>query len=382
MNPLPIAIVGAGPAGLKTATHLGQRGLDCVVLEEHAQIGLPENCSGLLSVHGSRKAGLPVEECIVNKIRGARLFAPNNTVLTIEKSDAVAYLVKRSKLDELLGEEAQKSGATIKLNTRLIDIRKNTLFVEANGRGELVKAGIVVGSDGPNSKTRNLMGIKATMDDFIHSYQVRAKGSFDPEMVELYFGGFAWNFFAWVIPESKTTARIGLGCKTGLNPKKQFEGFVQQKKLELDVVEESSFLIPCRKPLENLVQENKLLVGDAGFQTKATSGGGIIFSALAGQKAAEAIHEHLLEKKPLENYHQKTMELKKELELHWKLHKYFTTLTDSDINRLFLKLKKANIERLLAEEGNMDFPTQFVPKLLWNPRMLAFLPDAVKFLRS
>jgi geranylgeranyl reductase family protein len=382
MNSLPIAIVGAGPAGLKTAIHLSKKGIDCTILEEHGQIGLPENCSGLISNRGSKKAELPLDECTVNKIRGARIFSPNNTVLSIERSEPVATLVKRSKLDEELGKEAKKSGAGIRMNTRLIDIRKNTLFVEANGRGELLKASIVVGSDGPNSKTRNLMGIKANMEDFIHSYQVRAKGSFDPEMVELYFGGFAWNFFAWVIPENKTTARIGLGCKTGLNPKKQFEGFVQQKKIEFETLEESSFLIPCRKPMEKLVQENKLLAGDAGFFTKSTTGGGIVFSALAGQKAAETIHEHLVDNKPLDNYHQKTLELRKELELHWKLHKYFTTLTDSDINHLFSKLKKANIEQLLAQEGNMDFPTQFVPKLLWNPRMLAFLPDAVKFLRA
>lgn len=377
-----VAIVGAGPAGLKTATHLSKRGIDCVVIEEHAQIGFPENCSGLISTDGVKKAELPAEECQVNQIRGARIFAPNGTVLTVERSKPVAYLVQRHQLDDLLAREAQKSGAQIRLNTRLIDIRKHTLFVESSGRGELIKAPIVVGSDGPSSKTRNLMGIKTNMDDFIHSFQVRAHGSFDPQIVELYFGGFAWHFFGWIIPENKTTARIGLGCKTGLNPKKQFEAFVRQKKLDIDIQSESSFLIPCRKPLENLVVENKLLVGDAGFQTKATTGGGIIFSSLAGQKAAEGIFEHIIDKKPLENYNAKTAELRKELDTHWKIHKYMTTLTDADLNKLFFKLKKANVERMLSEEGNMDFPTQFVSKLIWNPRLIGFLPDALKYLRT
>ncbi|MBU0635688.1 geranylgeranyl reductase family protein [Candidatus Micrarchaeota archaeon] len=271
MNPNTIAIVGGGPGGLKTATHLSQNGLDCVVIEEHSQIGLPENCSGLVSIEGSRKADLPVEECLVNQIRGAHIFSPNHSVLTIERSKPIANLINRSKLDALLAKTAQKSGANIRLNTRLIDIRKNTLFLESRGRGEILKASQVVGSDGPNSKTRNLMGIQSTMNDFIHSFQVKATGIFDPDFVELYFGGFAWNFFGWIIPENKNNARIGLGCKTGLNPKKQFDAFVQQKKLDIDVLEESSFLIPCRKPLDNLVADNKLLVGDAAFQTKATS---------------------------------------------------------------------------------------------------------------
>lgn len=377
-----ITIIGAGPAGLSTARYLAEKGIACTILEEHAEIGRPVNCSGLLSIDGSHKADLPIDDITVNQIRGAKLYAPDNSCLTIEKNRPIAKLINRDELDLLLAQRAEKAGAQIRTKTRLIDIRNNTLFLESNGRGEILKTNIIVGADGPSSKVRNLSGITSDMSQFIHSYQVKASGNFDPDFVKLYFGGFAWNFFAWVIPESKTRARIGLGCKTGLNPKKQFAGFIQQKKMNIEVLEESSFLIPCRKPLQNAVVDNRLLVGDAAFHTKATTGGGIIFSALAGKAAAESIAEHLQNKKPLTNYNQKTEGMRKELDLHWKIHNYFASLTDQQTNKLFAKLKHAKIEAFLSEHGNMDYPTEFIPKLMGNPRLLLMLPDAVKFWRS
>jgi geranylgeranyl reductase family protein len=378
-----VAVIGAGPGGLKTATHLAAAGIDVTVLEEHEKVGEPCNCSGLISVEGAKRADLPIDECVVNSVRGAKIFSPNNQMLVVERHSPVAKVVDRAKLDQLLAQEAQKAGVNVRTKSRLIDIRNETLFLEAGGRGEILKSKYVVGADGPSSKVRSLMGLEANMNDFIHSYQVRAVGSFDPDFVELYFGGFAVDFFGWVVPESKTVAKVGIGCRTGLNPKNQFEGFLKAKKMHFDDrSEEKSFLIPCKKPVKNLVVGTKMLVGDAAFQTKATTGGGIVTSALAGGVAADALVRHLKERKKLEEYNKNLEWLNKELNLHWKIHKYLNNHTDSAMNRLVERLKKAKVEEYLAQEGNMDFPTRFVPKLLSNPRMLLFLPDALKFWRS
>ncbi|MGH7431616.1 MAG: FAD-dependent oxidoreductase, partial [Candidatus Methylomirabilales bacterium] len=43
-----VIVVGAGPAGSQTAASLAQRGYTVLVLEEHPQIGVPTNCSGLI----------------------------------------------------------------------------------------------------------------------------------------------------------------------------------------------------------------------------------------------------------------------------------------------------------------------------------------------
>ena len=44
--------IGAGPAGLLAATEVAHNGREVVVLEEHAEIGVPDHCAGLLSRSG------------------------------------------------------------------------------------------------------------------------------------------------------------------------------------------------------------------------------------------------------------------------------------------------------------------------------------------
>ena len=51
-----VAVVGAGPAGSRTARDLARDGLRVLLLEEHRRIGVPSHCSGMIS---PRTLGLP-----------------------------------------------------------------------------------------------------------------------------------------------------------------------------------------------------------------------------------------------------------------------------------------------------------------------------------
>ena len=64
---IDVAVVGAGLAGLLTAARCAESGLDVLLLEEHARIGRPTHCTGIVSLEpaelspeGNRRAPVPL----------------------------------------------------------------------------------------------------------------------------------------------------------------------------------------------------------------------------------------------------------------------------------------------------------------------------------
>ena len=376
-----VLVVGGGPAGLQTAIECQARGWETVVIEEHPEIGKPVNCTGIISRTGVEEHGIDLDGILVNSIKGARVFSPSGEMLEVRRKQDVAYIVDRAGLDRQLAKQAENAGAKIYTRTKLLNIRNESIFVEREGRGELLKAKIVVGADGPNSMTRQIMGMRKTRDDFVHAYQVRVEGNYDPSMVGVYLGPFAKNFFGWVAPEKKEWARAGIATSE-LNVRSNFELFMTKMKLSGNYCDECSALIPVGSPMKDIVSENIMLAGDAAFHTKATTGGGILASISAGKAAAKAIDSHLKHKKPLKEYLNHLKPLYRELELHWKIRKYMNSFSDREIDSMFLKMRKAGIERFLEQHGDMDRPSLFVNKLVSNPGMWRMLPEILKFMRS
>src|SRR5207249_12214093 len=65
-----VAVVGAGPAGSRTARNLARAGLRVRLLEEHRRVGVPSHCSGLISRRTLREAEIG-EDAITHRITGA-----------------------------------------------------------------------------------------------------------------------------------------------------------------------------------------------------------------------------------------------------------------------------------------------------------------------
>jgi len=371
-------IVGGGPAGLMTAISLRELGWDATIIEEDRAIGVPENCTGLISASGLKELNLNPKECIKNTVKGALIHSPNGTTLDLTKKN-VAHVLDRKEFDKFLYKKAISLGATVELQTKLIDIRNNTLFIQKKKRGELKKTKILIGADGVNSTARKLSELPFDQNQFVHSYQEKADGSFNPDKVEMFFGSFAPGFFGWVVPESDKVARIGIGCPLGKNPKNHFDKFKKHANLEFKTFSKNSFMIPCGPPMRNLVKDNVLLVGDAAFQTKSTTGGGLVMGMLAARQCAETVSDHLKHNKPLTNYNSKLSKINKELNTHWKMRSFFNKQSDPHLDNLFEKVKKSGVEAFLEEHGDMDKPSQFIGKLIKKPSMWRLAGLALRF---
>lgn len=372
-------VVGGGPVGCRTAYLLRKQGFDCAVIEEHPSIGEPVSCSGLISRSGVESLGLKLGEgVLVNGVKGAKIHSRTQTIV-VEKPSTVAYVIDRAKFDRQIAREAVSAGVDVFLNTKLLNIRGDKAFIERNGKGELLKSEFFAGCDGASSKARELVGVKTSISDFVKCYQVRAKGSFDSNFVEMFFDNYAENFFAWIIPESKDIARIGIGTSSP-NAKLAFDSFVSNKNLDFEPpISTQSGIIPMGEPIKNPVSGNLLLVGDAAFQTKSTTGGGIITGFEGASFAANAVANHYKHKKNISEYQKMLSPLNRELDIHWKIRKYLNNLLASGkIDNFFYKAKKAGIEDFLSLEGDMDKPSSFMGKIWFKPSLWGLLPDFLR----
>lgn len=373
-----VCVVGAGPIGLNIAEKIAVQGFEATVLEEDPEIGIPTNCSGLISVSGTNLLGLKIEKCFLSNIYGARIYSPDKTVLEIKRRKPVAKLVDRYLFDKMFEEKALSAGVKIKKNSVFLDYNNDTVFLKQSNRGEMLKTRILIGADGVKSSTRKLIGLNPLNNEFIHSYQETVTGSFEPGIVEVYTGNHYHGLFAWVIPLNKKKAKIGAGVRIGeQNPMKQLDK-LKNLNPEWKTIEKESFLIPWGKPFPYYQKNNVLIAGDAAFQTKATTGGGLMLGLECSNYLAETVLNHLKNKKPLEEYNKKCRKIKRELEVHYNISRYLYSLTDSQINKLFQKLKQSGIESFLEEHGDMDKPTKFAAKVLRTPSLWKFFPLALK----
>jgi digeranylgeranylglycerophospholipid reductase len=377
-----VAIIGAGPAGLATAIRLKKEGFDSVVLEESETIGIPENCAGLVSKSGLDKLKIDYSETVQNNIRGAKIYSPNGTELKITSPKTIAHVVDRKRFDQLLLHEARNLNVHVATNTKLIDVRNNTLFVQANGRGEIRKAEYIVGADGVNSTVRHLMELSTTKNDFIHTIQATCTGNFEKEYVQLYLGDFAKGFFAWVVPINERKAKVGLGTLLGENVAQNFKDFLAQKLPDVRAYTPQSSLIPYGLPLQGISKNNMALVGDAAFQTKSTTGGGIVFGIESGTILAKTIASELKKTGSLKNYEKNLKNINRELKMHWKIRSYVNNLSNEQIDKLFTKLKTKGIEEFLEKEGDMDKPSKFIGKLAKSPKYWFMAKTLMSIMRS
>src|SRR5262245_27689092 len=115
-----IGIIGAGPAGLATAMHLGQLGVERVVLVDRQDFPRDKTCGSAVSPKGcSVLAELGVNDAVVRQsypVKGLRLVTPRGHDVCVSSPQDVALICNRRILDDLLLHRAEQVGARFLAN--------------------------------------------------------------------------------------------------------------------------------------------------------------------------------------------------------------------------------------------------------------------------
>jgi geranylgeranyl reductase family protein len=379
-----MAVIGAGPAGSMAAKYAAKSGARTVLLEEHAAIGWPVECAGLLGAGAVIESELAGGSFILRGMFGATIFSPGGSCLHFKAPSCKAYVVDRRLFDRAVALDALREGAELRLRSFVRKIRseegKWTLTLAG---GQEVEAKIVISAEGVRGRLARQAGIMPPQI-ILSGAQVEIPFAVeDPDSVELHLGP-APGLFAWVIPTSEGTARIGLcarerGCE-------HLRAFLKTERMRKRIRGSATAMnvggLPLGPPTATAV-EGLLAVGDAAGQVKPTSGGGIypglVAAKIAGGVAAAAAFEGNSSAERLMEYDRLwRARLGRELDIGMRVNRMLNKMSNAELDGVIGYLAgKPGLIRAIEEHGDIDRPSHLMARMLrhldWDAVKLAGL---------
>ncbi|WP_094228094.1 NAD(P)/FAD-dependent oxidoreductase [Methanolobus psychrotolerans] len=395
MTEYDVIVVGAGPIGSTAARYAAMHGARTLMLEDHAFIGSPVGCTGLLSTRAVGECDVePSEDFVLNSVRGAFVHPMNGECLPIDGRKTKAYVVSRKLFDRRLAAMALEEDVDLWLNARVNGIEradgKQRVSVIRKGMPETLEAKVVIGADGVRSKVAKMAGL-GKVSKVLSGIQAEVPYRSDnADFVELFVGSQAPGFFAWAVPVNENISRIGIAIDPVSVPKSQkdvtayhvLENLLTKNSHiasrygggKLDLVMGG---IPLG-PLEKTYSEGILIAGDAAGQVKPTSGGGIYTGAvcakIAGEVAARAVANGDNSANFLSEYDRRwRAKIGKELAMGMRIHRFVSGLGDNELNELIGSMNNLTILDTITRYGDMDHPSILIKKMLHPSRSMHML---------
>ncbi len=371
-----VVIIGAGPAGSRVAYRLADAGYSVLVLERKRRLGEPVCCTGI--VGPGCVSTFPVDErVILRRVNSASLFSPNGeSIIRLKRDKTQAYVLDRALFDVAMAEKAQRCGARYLLNSQVTSVESSDDSVEVKadcGVEHLsFKGRATVIASGFGSKVAVQSGF-ARPRDFVVGAQARVQTK-DLNEIEVYSGGeISPVFFAWLVPTSSGQALAGLLSRkyAGEYLRKLLQSLAGQGKIASAEVDLSYRGIPL-EALPRTYGRRLLVVGDAAGQVRPTNGGGIYYSLLCADAAADtlclALKKNDLSAGSLASYQRRWKKIiGRELRIGSWVRKIYEHLSDNQIERAFA-IMSGDIRELLLRNPDLsiDWHGPIILRLLWR----------------
>ncbi len=319
-----IIVAGAGTAGTTTAYTAAKHGVSVLLIDkkERDEIG-HKTCGDALGGHHllelERLVAFPKmpRDIIEHDVTSIDLIAPDREHrMRMAGPTVKGYSFNRHKMGQWLVSLAEKAGVEVVASTRVKKLKFDDgkpcgLTVEADGSDKQLTARIVVDATGASGLLRRqlpdstMIEREVAKEDMMVAWRdIYETPDYDfdhPENLEIFYdqqqtrGGYTWVF-----PQGKNRVNVGVGFMTlegHKTPQEVFNNFVKTSwdfmKTKIKTVDTGGGIAPVRRPMDTMVDDNFMVVGDAACQVNPVHGGGIGSSMLGGVHAGVTACEAL-----------------------------------------------------------------------------------------
>lgn len=378
-----LAVVGGGPAGLLTARRCAEAGLDVVLLEEHARIGEPAHCTGIISLETAALAKI-ADDIVLGRLDRARLVSPGGAECEVRWKGAGSeevLVVDRALFDQGLAEQAQRAGVAVRTGARVDDIQVGAEAVALEAGGARVSARACVLACGVSYRLHRQLGF-ALPGQVVHTAQVEVEAE-PADTVELFFGhGVAPEGFIWSVPIRRPEGpALKLGALARGDAGACLARFLERPEVRGRLLSPPGRMVRRLLPLQPAPQtaaDRVLLVGDAGGFTKPTTGGGIYYSLLTAGLAAETLIEAFqadrLDGEQLARYERRWEgELGADLRVSAWLRQFLTRCRDHEIDGLIRALGAESVQAVIQATAHFNRHRELIVALVREPGIASLL---------
>ena len=379
MDEYDVLIVGGGPIGGQVACNIAKENYAVAVFEKNKEIGVPMNCAGLITPRVFDFLDISKKDVIKNMVKGANIHSPNGSILSIGDGRVHALVIDRTKFDQKIIKNSQKSGAEVFIGYKVKNIKKSKNYYEVETLKNLkCKGKLLIGADGPLSLVCKKLNFPKPHEYLLGVGAEVSNTDLNPDIVEIFVGNnIAPGFFAWIIPLNRegTCARIGLcsNQKTKKSPKFYFDALLKNKftapylknvKIEKNI----GGLIPLGV-LKKTYSSNVMIVGDAAAQIKPSSGGGIYPGLLCADHCANVAVDALTNNDLSYHFLKKYQKLwvkdfGRELSMGMKFRSFYKRLSDKQFNKYIEFFKKPKVIDIINNYGDIDYPSKILKPLI------------------
>ncbi len=311
-------VVGAGTAGTLAAKTIAEAGLSTLLVDLKTRDHIGNKiCGDVIGEYHFKELGIrpPNNGAIENKVKGLKVYSPDEeTVFTFASQEFMGFMLNRHLFGQWLLQNALDSGAELLDSTMFMEpiIDKGVVHgikaKDESGNRITVKSKVVVDASGYFGVVRNKLPLEMGFEGKLANEDVelcyREVRQLEQELDDTNYCKILLNQentpggYTWIFPKKDGQVNAGLGFYMHgeyPNPKDIFYKHVVSKPLfkGSSIIKMGGGFIPTRRPIDRLVGNGVVLIGDAASLVNPVNGGGIGPSMASGYLAGQTIIDAL-----------------------------------------------------------------------------------------